>query len=132
MAKNLLNGPSMIGRWIARLDQYHFKTIQWPRTQHRNVDGLSKRTNDYIHREQVLEKLPEVSEGINFMSQKDYDDLPTKPFQTIQLFLRKLELDYPYYISYERNKKAIFRGTIRRHSLVPSNPMGNYTNSRRR
>ena len=71
---------AMIGRWIARLDQYHFKTVHRPRTQHRNVDGLSKRTNDYVHREQTLEKLPEVSEGFNFMSQKDYDDLPTVPY----------------------------------------------------
>ena len=71
---------AMIGRWIARLDQYHFKTIHRPRTQHRNVDGLSKRTNDYINREQILEKLPEVSEGFNFMSQKDYDELPTVPY----------------------------------------------------
>ena len=71
---------AMIGRWIARLDQYHFKTIHRPRTQHRNVNGLSKRTNDYINREQILEKLPEVSEGFNFMSQKDYDELPTVPY----------------------------------------------------
>ena len=46
----------MIGRWIARLDQYHFKTIHRPRTQHRNIDGLSKRTNDYVHRERIVEK----------------------------------------------------------------------------
>ena len=70
----------MIGRWIARLDQYHFKTIHRPRAQHRNVDRLSKRTNDYIHCEQILEKLSKVSEGFNFMSQKDYDDLPTIPY----------------------------------------------------
>ena len=70
----------MIGRWIAHLDQYHFKTIHRPRTQHRNVDGLSKRTNDYINREQILEKLPEVIEGFNFMSQKDYDEFPTVPY----------------------------------------------------
>ena len=62
---------AMIGRWIARLNQYHFKSIHRPRTQHRNVDGLSKRTSDYIHREQILEKLPEVSKGFNFKSQKD-------------------------------------------------------------
>ena len=70
---------AMIGRWIARLDQYHFRTIHRPRTQHRNFDGLSKKTNDYIHREQILEKLSEVSEGFNFMSQKDDDDLSTIP-----------------------------------------------------
>ena len=40
---------AMIGRWIARLGQYHFKTIHRPRTQHKNADGLSKRTNDYVH-----------------------------------------------------------------------------------
>ena len=45
---------AMIGRWIARRDQYLFKTIHRPRTQHRNVDGLSKRTYDYINREQSL------------------------------------------------------------------------------
>ena len=71
---------AMIGRWIARLDQYHFKTIHRPRTQHRNVDGLSKRTNDYFNLEQILKKPPEVSEGFNFMSQKDYDELPTVPY----------------------------------------------------
>ena len=71
---------AMIGRWIARLDQYNFKTIHRPRVQHRNVDGLSKRTNDYVHREKILEKLPEVSEGFNFMTQKDYEALPTVPY----------------------------------------------------
>ena len=71
---------AIIGRWIARLDQYHFKTVHRPRTQHQIVDGLSKRTNDYIHREQILGKMLEVSEGFNFMSQKDYDDLPTMPY----------------------------------------------------
>ena len=71
---------AMIGRWIARLDQYHFKTIHGPRTQHRNAVELSKRTNDYIHGEQILEKLPEVSEGFYFMSQRDYNDLPTVPY----------------------------------------------------
>ena len=71
---------AMIGRWIARLDQYNFKTIHRPRTQHRNVDGLSKRTNDYVHREKILEKLPEVSEGFNFITQEDYEALPTVPY----------------------------------------------------
>ena len=33
----------MIGRWVAPLNQYHFKTVHRPRTQHRNQDGLSKR-----------------------------------------------------------------------------------------
>ena len=71
---------AIIGRWIARLDQYHFKTIHRPRTQHRNADGLSKRTNDYVHREKIVEALPEVSKGFSFMSQKDYEELPTVPY----------------------------------------------------
>ena len=65
----------MIGRWIARLDHRHSKTTHRLRTQHRNADGLSKRTNDYVHHERIIEKLPEVSEGSNFMSQKDYEEL---------------------------------------------------------
>ena len=71
---------AMIGRWIARLHQNHFKTIHRPRTQNRNVDVLSKRTNDYIHCERIIEKLPEVSKGFNFMSKEDYEDLPTVPY----------------------------------------------------
>ena len=71
---------TMIGRWIARLDQYHFKTIHRPRMQHRNADGLSKRTNDYVHREKIVETLPEVSKGFSFMPQKDYEELPTVPY----------------------------------------------------
>ena len=54
--KTYLMDQAIIGRWIARLDQYHIKTIHRPRTQHRNVDGLSKRTKDYVLREQILEK----------------------------------------------------------------------------
>ena len=71
----------MIGRWTARLDQYHhFKTIHRPVTQHRNADGLSKSTNDFLHLERIIQKLPEVSEGFNFMSQKDNEELPTVPY----------------------------------------------------
>ena len=29
------------------LEKYHFKIEHHPRTQHRNADELSKRTNDY-------------------------------------------------------------------------------------
>ena len=77
---NYYRDQAMIGRWIARLDQYNFKTIHRPRAQHRNVDGLSKRTNDYVHREKILEKLPEVSEGFNFMTKEDYEAPPTVPY----------------------------------------------------
>ena len=44
------------------LEKYHFKVKHCPRTQHRNVDGLSKRTNDYQWREKQLEKLPPVAD----------------------------------------------------------------------
>ena len=37
---------AMIGHWIAHHDQCHFETVHRPRTQHRNADGFSKRTND--------------------------------------------------------------------------------------
>ena len=78
--KSYSMGQATIGRWIARLDQYHFKTVHWPRTQHRNADGLSKTTKDYVHREKITESLPEVSKGFSFMSQKDYENLPTVPY----------------------------------------------------
>jgi len=71
---------AMIGRWIARLDQYNFKVVHRPRTQHRNADGLSKRTNDYVHRERIAEKMPQVREGFSFMTQKEFDELPTLPY----------------------------------------------------
>ena len=47
-----------------------------PRTQHRNADGLSKRTNDYQWREKQLEKLPAVADKWNFLSQEEFDQLP--------------------------------------------------------
>ena len=33
-----------------------------------------------MHREKIMEKLPEVSDGFNFMSQKDYEELPMIPY----------------------------------------------------
>ena len=71
---------AMIGRWIARLDQYHFKVIHRPRTQHRNADGLSKRTNDYVHREKLIQEMPKVKEGFSFMTQQEFEALPLVPY----------------------------------------------------
>ena len=71
---------AMIGRWIARLDQYHFKTVHRPRTQHRNADGLSKKTNDLRAQGKSVETLPEVTKGFSFMSQNDYENLPIVPY----------------------------------------------------
>ena len=45
-------------RWFMALEKYHFLVEHRPRTQHRNADGLSKRTNENRRREQRLEKLP--------------------------------------------------------------------------
>ena len=33
-----------------------------------------------MHREKIVETLPEMSKGFSFMSQKDYEDLPTVPY----------------------------------------------------
>ena len=68
----------MIGRWIAR--QYHFKTVHRPPTHHRSADGLSKRTKKYVHWKTIVATLPEVSKGFSFMSQNDYENVPTVPY----------------------------------------------------
>ena len=62
------------------LEKYHFKVEHRPRTQHRNADGLSKRTNDYRWREKQLEKLPAVTDKWNFFSQEEFDQLPVAPW----------------------------------------------------
>ena len=132
---------AIIGRWIARLDQYHFKTIHRPRTQHRTVDGLSKRTNDYINREQILEKLPEVIEGFNFMSQKDYDELPTVPYFVKRGHLIPSHPKLPpearaqlplLYILQKKPKEQTARRADRRCPLVSRKSMRNYTDSRKK
>ena len=63
---------AMIGRWISRLDQYHFEVVHRPRTKHKNADGLSKRTNEYIKREKLLEAAPDRAAGFSFLSQQAY------------------------------------------------------------
>ena len=81
MAKDVFHGSgAMIGRWIARLDQYRFKVVHRPRTQHRNADGLSKRTNDYVHREKLIQDMPKVREGFSFMTQQEFEALPRIPY----------------------------------------------------
>ena len=70
----------MLGRWAARLHQYHFKTVHRLRTHLRNADGLTKKTNDYVHRKKIVEILPEVSKEVSYMSQEDYENLPTVPY----------------------------------------------------
>ena len=66
----------MVGRWIMYLDQYDMEIEHRPRTRHTNADGLSKRTNLYVMKEQNLKDEPRVKEGFNFLDQEVYDALP--------------------------------------------------------
>ena len=63
------------GARIACLDQYHFRKVHRSGAQHVNADSLSKRTNDEVHREKILETLPEVSKGFGFITLKNYEEL---------------------------------------------------------
>ena len=56
--KTYSTDQALIVRWITALEKYHFHVEYRPRTQHRNADGPSKRTNDYRWRDQQLERLP--------------------------------------------------------------------------
>ena len=78
--KTYSTDQASIGRWIMALEKYHFRIEHRPRTQHRNADGLSKRTNDYKKRERQLNNLPPVAEKWNFLSQDEYDQLPLVPW----------------------------------------------------
>ena len=78
--KTYSTDQALIGRWIMTLEKDHFRVEYRPRTQHRNADGLSKRTNDYRWREQQLEKLPPVAERWKFLSQEEYEQLPIAPW----------------------------------------------------
>ena len=87
---------AMNGCWIVRLDQYHFKTVRRPHTQHRNADGLSRRPNDYVHREKI-----------------------------IQASLQKLEPDFQYYIICGKNRNEISQRSILRYlSIITTNTIG--------
>ena len=62
------------------LEKYHFRVEHRPRTQHRNADSLSKRTIDCRWRDRLLEKQPPFAERWNFLSQDEYERLPTAPW----------------------------------------------------
>ena len=70
--KTYSTDQALIGRWIMTLDKYHFRVEHRPRTQHRNADGLSKRTNDYRCREKQLAQLPAAGERWNVPSRTIY------------------------------------------------------------
>ena len=82
--KTYSTDQAFIGRWIMTLDRYHFRVEHRPRTQHRNADGLSKRTNDYRCREQQLAQLPATGERWNFLSAEEFDNLPVAPWFDLQ------------------------------------------------
>ena len=66
------------GLWL--LKKYHFGIEHRPRTQHRNADGLSKRTNDYKKHEKQLKGLPAIADKWDFLSQEEYNKLPLAPW----------------------------------------------------
>ena len=66
----------MIGRWITRLDQYHFEIQHRDRNKHRNADGLSKKTEFCIAREKMISQMPKHRAGYPFLSQEQFDALP--------------------------------------------------------
>ena len=55
-----------------------------PRTQHRNADGLSKRTNEYRWQERRIAQLPPSGERWNFLSTEEFVQLPTAPWFDVQ------------------------------------------------
>ena len=78
--KTYSTDKAIIGRWIMAPEKYHFSIEHRPRTQHRNADGLSTRTNDYKKHETQLKGLPLIAEKWNFLSQEEYDKLPLAPW----------------------------------------------------
>ena len=66
------------------LDKYHFRVEHRPRTQHRNADGLSKRTNEFRYREKQLAQQPAAGERWNFLSADEFDKLPVAPWFDLQ------------------------------------------------
>ena len=91
-----------VERWIARLDQYHFKTVHRPRTQHRNADAISKKTNVNVHREKIVDLLEETKNSFSClkMTMKIFPLCHTLTNNEIAYritlsFLRKLEQKLP-------------------------------------
>ena len=82
--KTYSTDQALIGRWIMTLDKYHFRVEHRPRTQHRNADGLSKRTKEYRWREKQLAQLPAAGERWNFLSTDEFDKLPIAPWFDFQ------------------------------------------------
>ena len=101
------------------LEKYHFRDEHRPRTQQRNADGLSKRTNDYQWREQPLDKLPPVAERWNFLSQAEYKRLPTAPWFDVQGQIIPNHPDLPPHLqNLQPTPPNLVQGIIRRTQRI--------------
>ena len=58
----------MAARWIQRLDQYSFIIEHRRREKHQNADGLSKKTEHYVHREILEEEPPGQVDSFRFLA----------------------------------------------------------------
>ena len=111
---------ALIGRWIMALEKYHFRVEHRSRTQHRNADGLSKRTNDYRWREQQLEKLPSVTERWKFLSQDEYERLPTAPWFDVQGRVTRNHPDLPQHRKKLQPSPPALVQRVIRHTARPT------------
>ena len=102
---------ALIGRWIMALEKYHFKVEYRPRTQHRNADGLSERTNDYQWREKQHEELPPVADKRNFLSQEEFDQLPVAPWFDLH---GRVIPNHPQLPAHLQNTKPDHKNAVRR------------------
>ena len=96
--KTYSNDQALIGRWVMTLDKYHFRVEHRPRTQHRNADGLTKRTNEYRWREKQIEQLPPTAERWNFFSPDELDKLPFTPWFDVQCRVNPNHPDIPEHL----------------------------------
>ena len=63
-----------VNRWIARLDGFDFTIEHRDRSKHTNADGLSKKTEYYMRRENHV--CLQHMEGFKFLPQAQFDELP--------------------------------------------------------
>ena len=91
------------------LEKYRFTVEHRPTTQHRNADGLSKRTNDYQWREKQLENLPPVAEKWSFFSQEEFDQLPDPPWFDLH---NRVIPNHPQFPAHLRNTKPDHKNAI--------------------
>ena len=66
---------SYIGRWIARLDEYHMIIEHHTRDKHQNADSLSKKTEFYERLEEKQANKAEIKDGFSFLDKETYDKL---------------------------------------------------------